>query len=434
MVSIYVFLLYFYNIKDVGLNVMPFSITQDTLEKCNLKNTQQSKFDEGVYINKKRTYNMVRKMKILSVHISTPGEDAAWWRISNIIKILRSAGHEVDVVHYVKRSSYEKLENKEQYVNHSFVITSPMSVHIKHLKILLKNQYDLVYGNTHSGAFISFPGKLTKIPLIFDMHGGLVEEFLLENEFSLNPSFLSRFIQKKLIDFADLRFSDKIICVSHKMIEYLHDQKSVPLEKMDYVTNGVDLEFFKPINDEKVENLRKQLGLEDKLVFGYVGNFQKWQGVENFIEAARKNDDKDLAFLIVGGEKKLRENNIILIPKVPRTQVPDCYSVCDVLVLPRPSHPATEIAAPTKFAEYVAMSKPILTTNVGDAAGFVREYKCGIVVEDNKVENLTKGLNEFRGKSDDELKRMGRNSRMLAENEFDWAKVGTNLLKAINFV
>jgi glycosyltransferase involved in cell wall biosynthesis len=377
---------------------------------------------------------MVRKMKILSVHISTPGEDAAWWRISNIARILESNGHEVHFVHYCRKASYEKLENKEQYVNHSFVITSPMSVHIKHLKILLKNQYDLVYGNTHSGAFISFPGKLTKIPLIFDMHGGLVEEFLLENEFSLNPSFLSRFIQKKLIDFADLRFSDKIICVSHKMIEYLHDQKSVPLEKMDYVTNGVDLEFFKPINDEKVENLRKQLGLEDKLVFGYVGNFQKWQGVENFIEAARKNDDKDLAFLIVGGEKKLRENNIILIPKVPRTQVPDCYSVCDVLVLPRPSHLATEIAAPTKFAEYTAMGKSILTTDVGDAAEFVRAYKCGIVVEDNKVENLIKGIKEFRDESEEELERMGKNSRMLAENEFDWEKVGINLLKAVESV
>ena len=377
---------------------------------------------------------MMNKMKILSVHISTPGGDAAYWRISNIIKMLRANGHEVDVVHYVRRSSYEKLENKERYEQDSFVIASMPTVHLKHLKILRENHYDLVYGNTHTGVFCSLLGKLIKTPLIFDMHGGLVEEFLLENRFSLNPSFLSRFIQKKLIDFADLRFSDKIICISHKMIEYLHDQKSVPLEKMDYVTNGVDLEFFKPINDEKVENLRKQLGLEDKLVFGYVGDFQKWQGVENFIEAARKIDDKDLAFLIVGGKKKIRENNIILIPKVPRTQVPDCYSVCDVLVLPRPSHLATEIAAPTKFAEYTAMGKSILTTDVGDAAEFVRAYKCGIVVEDNKVENLIKGIKEFRDESEEELERMGKNSRMLAENEFDWEKVGINLLKAVESV
>ena len=370
-------------------------------------------------------------MKILSVHISTPGEDAAWWRISNIARILESKGHEVHFVHYCRKASYEKLENKEQYANHSFVMASPITVHFKHLKILHNGDYDLIYGNTHSGAFCSMLGKLTKTPLIFDMHGGLVEEILLENVFSFNPAFLSGFIQNKLIDFADLHFADKIICVSHKTIEYLYNQKGVPLKKMAYVTNGVDLKFFKPANAEKVENMRKQLGIEDKLVFGYIGNFQKWQGVENFLEAAKKVDNKDLAFLIVGGEKESRVDNIVFIPKIPRAQIPDYYSICDVLVLPRPSHPATEIAAPTKFAEYAAMGKPILTTNVGDAAGFVREYKCGIVVENNKVENLIKGINGFKNKSEEELKRMGENSRRLAENEFDWDRVSINLLRAV---
>ena len=370
-------------------------------------------------------------MKILSVCTSVPGEDAAWWRISNIARILEANGHEVHFVHYCRKASYEKLENKELYADHSFVVTSPMSVHIKHLKILCANHYNLVYGNDLTATFCSLLGKLTKTPLILDIHGGDVEEFLLENGFSFNPAFLSRFTLKKFIDFADLRFSNKIICISHKMIEYLHNQKGVPLEKIAYVTNGVDLGFFKPVNDEKVGNMRKQLGIENKLVFGYIGNFQKWQGVENFIEAAKRIDDKDLAFLIVGGEKGSREDNIVFMPKIPRAQVPDYYSICDVLVLPRPSHPATEIAAPTKFAEYAAMEKPILTTDVGDASEFVREYKCGIVVDDNKVENLVKGIIEFKNKSEDEFKRMGRNSRKLAENEFDWKKVKINLLKAV---
>ena len=366
-------------------------------------------------------------MKILSVYTSIPGEDAAWWRISNVARILESNGHEVHFVHYCRRSSYEKLENKEQYANHSFVMTSLLTVHIKHLKVLLENQYDLIYGNTHPGVFCSLLTKLTKTPLIFDMHGGLIEEFLLLGGSKTSP----KFSLNKFIDFMDLKFSNKIICVSKKMIEYLQDQKGVPLDKMAYVTNGVDLEFFKPVDKEKVDSIRNQRGLENKLVFVYIGGFQKWQGVENFIEAARKIEDGNVVFLIVGGERESRENNIIFIPKIPRAQVPDYYSICDVLVLPRPSHPATEIAAPTKFAEYTAMGKPILTTNVADAADFVREYKCGIVVEDNKSENLIKGINEFRDKSEEELKRMGKNSRRLAENEFDWENVGINLLKVV---
>lgn len=370
-------------------------------------------------------------MKILSVCTSTPGEDATSWRISNISRILESKGHEVHFVHYCRKLSYEKLENKGQYSNRTFVITSAPAVHIKHLKILLKNNYDMVYGNNHDATFCSLLTKLTKIPLIFDMHGDIVEEFLIKKGSNLSTKISLKFLLNTLIDFIDLKFSDKIICVSKKMIEYLHNKKKVPLEKMAYVTNGVDLEFFKPLSDAKVRRIRDQLGLEDKLVFGYIGNFQKWQGVGNFIEAAKKNNDKNLAFLIVGGDKELRKNNIIFIPKVPRAQIPYYYAICDVLVLPRPSHPATEMAAPTKFAEYVAMGKPILTTTVGDAAGFVREYKNGIVVEDNKVGNLIKGINEFSDKSEEELEIMRKNSRRLAEREFDWKKVEINLLKAV---
>jgi glycosyltransferase involved in cell wall biosynthesis len=80
------------------------------------------------------------------------------------------------------------------------------------------------------------------------------------------------------------------------------------------------------------------------------------------------------------------------------------------------------------------MGKPILATNVGDAAEFVRKYDCGIVVKNNTPENLIEGMNEFKNKSEEELKRMGKNSRRLAENEFDWKKVGINLLNAINSI
>lgn len=373
-------------------------------------------------------------MKILSVYLSTPGKGADSWRISNMARILESNGHEVHFVHYCRTASYEKLENKEQYADRSFVIASPMTVHIKHLKVLFENQYDLVYGNTHFGTFCSMLGKLKGTPLIFDMHGGAIEEFLLINQ--SNPGWwhspaLKVYFLSKFVNFMDLHFSDKIICVSNKMIRYLHEENGIPLERMAYVTNGVNLDFFKPIDTERTGKIRNELGIENKLVFGYIGGVHKWQGVENFIEAAKRINDKDLAFLVVGDERESSRDNIIFIPKMPRAQVRDYYSICDILVLPRPSHLATEIAAPTKFAEYTAMGKPILTTNVGDAAEFVKKYKCGIVVKDNKVENLTKGINEFKNKSTDELDVMGKKSRALAENEFDWEKVTINLLETV---
>ena len=374
-------------------------------------------------------------MKILSVHISVPGDDAAWWRISNIIKILRSAGHEVDVVHYVKRSSYEKLENKERYEQDSFVIASIPTVHLKHLKILRNGDYDLVYGNMQGGAFCSLLGKITKTPLFFDMHDIAHRFYFIGDEpcaWLWHPFSTLKFLENNLAEFMDLTFCDKVVCASRRMLEYLHLKRKIPKTKLIYLPNGVDLNFFKPVSNGIPKALRDQSCLKNTLIFGYIGGvLAKYQGVDNFIHAARRIDNEEIAFVVVGGAKQLREENTFFIPKVSHDQIVNYYSMCDVLVLPRPIHPALELASPTKFAEYAAMGKPILTTNVGDAVDLVRKYRCGVVVEDNTPESLIKGINEFRAKSEEELEEMGENSIKLAENEFDWEKVGINLLKAI---
>lgn len=375
-------------------------------------------------------------MKILSVVVGTLGDNAASVRIWNIARLLQLGGHEVHLLRFMRPSDYEGLENTfdlSDIPNSAFTVSTP-TIHMRILREIAKGGYDLVYGNTHYGAFCSILGKLKGVPLVFDMHGGLIEEFLLNKE--PNPGWkyslrAFQFIMKRVIDLAAIRFSSRIVCVSHKMIHYLHEVRGVPLAKMFYVTNGVDLEFFKPQAGDKVCRLNRKLNLEKKLVFGYMGGFARWQGVENLIEATKGIDSPELAFVIVGAENKSRQGNTFFIPRVSRRQLLDYYSICDVLVLPRPSHPATEMAAPTKFAEYTAMGKPILTSNVGDAAEFVRKYRCGIVIPSNSPEDLAKGIMQFREMPERELRTMGENSRHLAESEFDWNKVADNLLGGI---
>jgi glycosyltransferase involved in cell wall biosynthesis len=302
---------------------------------------------------------------------------------------------------------------------------------IKHLLELSRGDFDLVYGNTHFGAFYAILGLLKGVPLFFDMHGG-VEEISLINQHDPRWMYSKKgllFLFGNILEFTNLHVSRKIICVSRKMIQHLHEHKGIPLKKMIYVTNGVDLQFFKPANNEHIQAIKRNLRLEGKFVFGYIGGGAKWQGIENFIEATKRIKDPRLAFVIVGGEKDSKEGNLFMVSKIPRNQISDYYAICDVLVLPRPNHIATDIAAPTKFAEYTAMGKPVLTTNVGDAASLVKQYANGIVVENNQVENLIKGIIQFRDKSQSELCIMGKNSRILAINEFDWNKVAVNLLE-----
>src|SRR5665647_1079724 len=148
-------------------------------------------------------------MKILSV--CTPFPQASLKRILKIRTILESNGHEVHLVLY---SHPSKLLIGDVSRNFLGVKASPLSVHIKQLKTLLSDHYDLVYGNTTLGTFCALLGKLTRIPLICDMHGSLPEEVMAGETSPSSQLWIDR-----LIESSALKFSNKIICVSRHMMD-----------------------------------------------------------------------------------------------------------------------------------------------------------------------------------------------------------------------
>lgn len=374
-------------------------------------------------------------MKILMVSTIVPKNRADWWRIKNIANLLKSNGHQLDHVHYCRKSAYDNIPNKEEYLDHKFVVFkswffAPINIHLKHLSLLKNRNYDLVYCNGPCSVFLSILGRIKRIPIVFDIHGDVVEEFKLKtgNNSGITHNLKLYFI--KTMDYFSLKFSDKKICVSRQMIKNLNKKG---YDNTYFVTNGVNLDFFSPISLELIDDLKKNLNIQNKFVVGYIGDFQKWQGLDNLIKAAKMIDNESIVFIFVGAKEYKRiNNNLIFIPRVNINEIPKYYSICDIFVLPRPYHKATDVAAPTKFAEYAAMGKPILSTNVGDASKLVKKYKCGVVVDYNSPKKLIKGINQFINLSNQKLDIMGKNSRKLAEAEFDWYKIGETLSKIFN--
>lgn len=351
--------------------------------------------------------------------LNIPPDNSAWIRIIKNANML-SEENEVELLFYVwKRDPQSILDLSYQY-DVIEVLRNPLR-HFKYLKKIISGDYDLIYFNIHIPLFylfINFFGT----PIILDKHGDYLQEYLMYND----SSFSFELIFRKIVEWTDINFSDKIICVSQQMINTLI-KKGITKNKLFYLTNGVDLNFLKKssptFNPTKPKN---------KLVFSYIGAFHKWQGVDNFIKAAKLlKNDPEILFLIVGGMKEGKEGNISYVPHVSPKDVIKYYSISDILVLPRPSHPATEVAAPTKLAEYAATGKPILTTNVGDAAFFVKKYKCGIVIENNSPENIIKGINIFKSKQKNELLEMGKNSKKMAKYELSYEKMYKDITKLI---
>lgn len=373
-------------------------------------------------------------MDILSLSIGVPTDDARWWRIVNVTKQLCQRNHNIYHVCYGRNpesnESHQKgLEVLKKWstdisIIDSNVLTSPLN----HLRTDLDIEaFDCIYGNNHMGAFLANLRISSKIPVVYDIHGHIIHEHIL-NYSSKNtqlgvyaPSSLAKLLMKYFIKEFNHYRSDTIFCVSERMVQEIVNE-GVPRNRISYVTNGVDLEMYSP--DISVsKDIIQQIDLENSLVFGYVGGFQEWQGVDKLISTADHIDNDNFGFLFVGDRRENRKN-IQFIPRVRRGLVPQYYSVCDILVLPRPQHMATEVAAPTKFAEYAAMGKPILATDVGDAAKLIRRYNCGIIVEDNNINCLRRGIEEFESTNEEEIKQMGENARELAKNEFNWDTIG----------
>lgn len=389
-------------------------------------------FTSTIRILSKITFVGALKMKILSVKVGAPTDDySAWIRKIKVATLIEDLGHEMDFVIYTRGGEFNKNILANVPFKYNVVEVSPFNLYLKYFKLLKEKDYDLIFCNGQYTHAVLFLTKFKSPKFILDKHGDIVTEFLLlEDGFKYKPRFILWFLRLKLIDFLNLHFADKITCVSYKMIEFL-SKKGFNSRNAVYVTNGIDLDHFGTV-PQHIQEMKEEMGIKNRMVFTYVGAFEKWQGVDNFIEAAKSfNKDSEIAFVIVGGEKEFREGNIIFIPKVPQEEVKNYYALSDVLVLPRPYHVATEIAAPTKFPEYLAAGKPILTTNVGDVPHFVRKSHCGVVVKDNQFESLVEGILKFKKLEKVELKNMGVNSRKLAEKEFSIKKMADNLSDAL---
>lgn len=152
--------------------------------------------------------------------------------------------------------------------------------------------------------------------------------------------------------------------------------RGIPADKITIIPNCVDADAFAPLPYDG--EIAARLGLEGKMVFGFIGSFYHYEGLlmllESFGEALRGGMDARL--LLVGGgpeheEVKRRAGEmglagpVVITGKVPHEEVNRYYSVIDVLVYPRLSMRLTELVTPLKPLEAMAMGKVVAGSDVG---------------------------------------------------------------------
>lgn len=198
--------------------------------------------------------------------------------------------------------------------------------------------------------------------------------------------------------------ADLIVVVSAPLKKDLL-KLGIPEKRILVNPNGVDPELYSP--DISGQTVRQKYRLESKFVFGFIGTFGQWHGVNKLVESFAKllKEHPELQsscrLLLIGDgilrkevEDQIKSYSIepfcILTGSVRQEEGPGHLAACDILMSPHVSNDdSTEFfGSPTKIFEYMAMGKPIISSKLGQLAEILAHNKTAFLVEPGDVEAL----------------------------------------------
>ncbi|WP_456457102.1 glycosyltransferase family 4 protein [Nitratifractor sp.] len=198
-----------------------------------------------------------------------------------------------------------------------------------------------------------FDIKSIKVPVVYD---------LVDDHLEVNRSIgLSAARVEKIK--TDIKNSAGVICVTQLLEEKV---KRMGLHTNTItIENGVYIEKF-----QNAKDLRKELALEHKRVFGYIGGVARWTRIDKAIEQYLQIKNEHNAFLVVGGDNgafyksliKRFSDEVIFVGQVAPEHVAPYFKTLDVGLIPFELNDFTHNALPIKALEYALAGCAVLST------------------------------------------------------------------------
>ncbi|MFZ6665288.1 hypothetical protein [Peijinzhouia sedimentorum] len=231
--------------------------------------------------------------------------------------------------------------------------------------------------------------------VIYDGEGATAAEW---NEFDVvGNEDLKKDIWK--IESRAVNDSDMQRAVSHKMFTYWNEKFAYTGQHrvvIPCLLNGVfaDKPSIGKIDFEEIFNEPKT----DQITFVYAGSSAQWQSMDLLEQAVIPLMEKDgrIRLLLLSDQKesecgiKLKFPSRVVLKWVPFEQVPAIMALGDYGILLRHPSVTNFVAAPTKFAEYLACGlKVFISPGIGDYPDMIAQNPLGYVIEQaNDLQNI----------------------------------------------
>lgn len=279
--------------------------------------------------------------------------------------------------------------------------------------------------------------KLKKVPLVLEFNGS---EAWVDAHWSPNKKISAR----RLIMFFErwnLEQSDYIVVVSHVLKNMLITH-GIAAHKILVNPNGVDIQFFDPEKYQKsAYALRAELGITEKFVFGFIGSFSYWHGIEIISAMIPKiaHNNGCVHFLLIGSGPLLEacrktidlmnvSDAVTFVGRISYKNAPKYLAACDAFLCPsQPNVDGTPFfGSPTKLFEYMSMGKPIIASRVDQLEDII-DSSFGILVDHDDIDGFVVAAQKVIASDVHMRKVQGDAARYKAVHYFSWQQHVNNI-------
>lgn len=292
---------------------------------------------------------------------------------------------------------------------------------IEYDKAIREKNVDVVFSNSTpptQGALSAIVAKKLskkykrKVPFVYNLQD-VFPDSMINVGMTHEGSLLWKIGRK--IESYTYKNADKIIVISEGFKRNIM-AKGVPEEKIEVISNWIDLDSVQPIAKED-NTLYDEFGIDrDKFTVVYAGNFGAAQGADVVLKVAEKlKNYLDLQFVIFGGgayfedakEQAASLSNVIIHSLLPQERVSEVYSLGDVALIT--CKPGTGNAGmPSKTWSIMACNTPIIASfdTDSDLADVLKTSGAGECVQPGDAEVLAEAILTLYSESLKETKKV----------------------------
>jgi glycosyltransferase involved in cell wall biosynthesis len=220
--------------------------------------------------------------------------------------------------------------------------------------------------------------------------------------------------------------------------------KHIPAERVAMIPNGCDLEFFDPA---EAKPWRPEGIKTTDFVAVFTGTHGPANGLNAVLDAAaelKQRKRRDIKLLLVGDGKTKdgliqRANaegldNVLFHPNVKKELMPGLLAGANAGLQILANVPAFYFGtSPNKFFDYLAAGKAVVNNYPGWVAEMLQANHCGRACPPEDPKAFADAL-EYLADHPDECRRMGENSRRLAESQFNRDRLSDQFCEVLESV